>query len=90
MDPRNLKISKLLFNLFFVVVIFSVFLFLAATIDTFEKKINFCVFENSCLNRWFSLVYFKVAVLVYSRPISSKVIDFILCLLEYQNAVNNL
>ena len=61
-DPSNLQISKLFFNLFFLLV----FLFFAVPIDIFENNIKIRVLENSCLNRWFNLVYFKVALLSYS------------------------
>ena len=52
LDPRNLKISKLLPNLFFDAVVFSVFLILAVTIDKsdiFGRYIRICDLENSCL-----------------------------------------
>ena len=42
-----------------------------------HKNIKICVLKNSCLNRLFNLVYFKVALLGYSRPNSSEVTDFI-------------
>ena len=36
--------------------------------------------ENSCLNRWFSLIYSKVAVLSYLEPLSSAGTGFTLVL----------
>ena len=43
----NLKISKFLFNIFLVAVVFLVILFFSVTIDVCEKN---CVFENIFLN----------------------------------------
>ena len=67
----TLKISKLLVNLLLCcyVLVFLFFLSLNR---------YFCVLENSCLNRWFSQAYFKVAVFVYSGPKSSEVTCFLL------------
>ena len=40
-DPSNLKIFKLLFNIFFVTVVLLVFLLSAVTIDSFEKSLKY-------------------------------------------------
>ena len=78
-DPSNLKIFKLLFNIFFVTVVLLVFLLSAVTINNFEKSLKyvFGLLEISCLNRRFKLVYSKLAVLSHSVLKSSKVTGFI-------------
>lgn len=67
----NLNIYKLLFKLSSLLLFISLSIFYSPN-RYIWKNIKVCALENSWLNRWFSLVYFKVVVLGYSRPKSSK------------------
>ena len=75
--PKKLKNFLTSLQSFLLCCFFSVFIFRSHS-RCFWKNIKICFLENICQNRWFSVVYFKVAVLGNSGPKSSKVAGFIL------------